>query len=100
MGEWKDTDNGGKDKWDEEPDPADSASFGAPGYYLPPGSPIGWPKYTRGYLPDAHTMILNGCPRCNGAVSLRHRDRARYCRACDRVFYPMSEDSVILPPAA
>lgn len=41
------------------------------------------------------TTIINGCPRCGGVVLLRRRDGAKWCRHCSRIFFPMSDDSVI-----
>ena len=72
------------DEWKRgyEEDPA-----GAPGYHLPGSLRV--PAQT------GPPTILNGCPKCNGVVSFRRRDLARYCWACDETYYPLSPESVM-----
>lgn len=93
-GEWD-------DRWGEEPPipDHDDDPTGAPGYFVPPGPKKDWPRYSHGYL--GSSAIMNSCPRCGGDVAFRRRDNARWCSSCQRVFYAMSEDSIIrhVPPA-
>ena len=72
------------DEWKKGYEPDDT---GAPGYHLPGSLRV--PAQT------GPPVILNGCPRCDGMVSFRRRDLARYCWACDRTFFPMSPETVM-----
>jgi hypothetical protein len=40
-------------------------------------------------------LALNECPRCGDRCELRVRDRARFCRACQRTFYSATPGALL-----
>lgn len=59
----------------------------------PPSKPVPARQPLVRLFGAAHIPPL--CPRCGGEVEERKRDGARYCRACDRVFYRASPASLL-----